>query len=203
MRPLSKCAPDWEEIYAAAERTPACCWRCPTPRRKEQLDMAKVDWPAADKRTHIGKRISRIDAPLKTTGAAKYSYDINRPGMLWAKVVTCPYAKADFEDIDTSAAEKLPGVKAVWKETETKSATYVGQIVAAVAAETEEIATEAARLVKVKYTPQEHQVVDSDPSLMAPNKAFPAANDKPSTKKVGDVAQAFADGDSVVTSGVY
>ncbi len=158
--------------------------------------MAKVDWPPAGKRALIGKRISRIDAPLKTTGAAKYSYDINRPGMLWAKVVTCPYAKADFEDIDTSAAEKLPGVKAVWKETETKSATYVGQIVAAVAAETEEIATEAVRLVKVKYTPQEHQVVDSDASLMAPN-------DKPSTKKVGDVEQAFADGDSVVTSGVY
>ncbi len=165
--------------------------------------MAKVDWPAADQRSLIGKRISRIDAPLKTTGAAKYSYDINRPGMLWAKVVTCPHAKADFEDIDTSAAEKLPGVKAVWKETETKSATYVGQIVAAVAAETEEIATEAARLVKVKYTPQEHQVVDSDPALMAPNKAFPAANDKPSTKKVGDVDQAFADGDNVVTTGVY
>jgi xanthine dehydrogenase YagR molybdenum-binding subunit len=165
--------------------------------------MAKVDWPAADKRSLIGKRISRIDAPLKTTGAAKYSYDINRPGMLWAKVVTCPYAKADFENIDTSAAEELPGVKAVWKETETKSATYVGQIVAAVAAETEEIATEAARLVKVKYTPQEHQVVDSDPALMAPNNAFPAANDKASTKKVGDVEQAFADGDSVVTTGVY
>ena len=70
--------------------------------------MAKTAWPAADQRALIGKRISRIDAPLKTTGAAKYSYDINRPGMLWAKVVTSPYAKADFEDIDTSAAEKLP-----------------------------------------------------------------------------------------------
>src|SRR5689334_7286848 len=127
--------------------------------------MANVAWPAADKRALLGKRISRIDAPLKTTGAAKYSYDINRPGMLWAKVITSPHAKADFEDIDTSAAEKLPGVKAVWKETETKSATYVGQIVAAVAAETEEIATEAARLVQVKYTPQEHQVVDTDAAL--------------------------------------
>src|SRR6185436_11586592 len=135
------------------------------PPRKEGRNMAKIDWPAADKRSLIGKRISRIDAPLKTTGAAKYSYDINRPGMLWAKVVTSPHAKADFEDIDTSAAEKLPGVKAVWKETETKTATYAGQIVAAVAAETEEIATEAARLVKVKYTPQEHQVIDTDPAL--------------------------------------
>jgi xanthine dehydrogenase YagR molybdenum-binding subunit len=156
--------------------------------------MPKVDWPAADKRVLIGKRISRIDAPLKTTGAAKYSYDINRPGMLWAKLVTSPYAKADFADIDTSAAEKLPGVRAVWKETETTKATYIGQIVAAVAAETEEIATEAARLVKVKYTPDEHQVVDTDPEL---------SKDRPTTRKVGNPEQAFADGDSVVTSGVY
>ena len=46
--------------------------------------MAKVDWPAEDKRALIGKRISRVDSPLKTTGTAKYSFDINRPGMLWA-----------------------------------------------------------------------------------------------------------------------
>ena len=37
--------------------------------------MANVDWPAQESRKYIGKRISRIDAPLKTTGAAKYSYD--------------------------------------------------------------------------------------------------------------------------------
>jgi xanthine dehydrogenase YagR molybdenum-binding subunit len=110
--------------------------------------MAKVEWPAADKRTLIGKRTSRIDAPLKTTGTAKYSYDINRPNMLWAKLVTSPYAKAEIVSIDTSAAAALPGVKAVWKEEETKNALYVGQIVAAVAAETEEIATEAMNLVK-------------------------------------------------------
>src|SRR5690349_17799239 len=126
MRPSNRCAPDWGGICAGAEPTPACCSPSVTRRRKERRNMAKVDWPAADKRVHMGKRISRIDAPLKTTGAAKYSYDINRPGMLWAKVVTSPHAKADFEDIDTSAAEALPGVKAVWKETETKSATYVG-----------------------------------------------------------------------------
>src|SRR5215216_5437251 len=175
MRASSRCGLGWEETCAGAERMPACCWPCPTPQRKEPLDMAKVDWPAAEKRSLMGKRISRIDAPLKTTGAAKYSYDINRPGMLWAKLVTSPHAKADIGDIDTSAAEKLPGVKAVWKETETKSATYIGQIIAAVAAETEEIATEAARLVKVQYTPQEHQVVDTDPEL---------SKDRPNTKEV-------------------
>jgi len=160
--------------------------------------MAKVDWPAADKRTHIGKRISRIDGAAKTTGAAKYSYDINHPQMLWAKLVTSPHAKAEIGDIDTSAAEALPGVKAVWKQTfkegDSKTAQYAGQIVAAVAAETEEIATEAARLVKVQYTEQEHQVVDSDPAL---------SKDRPNERAVGNVEQAFADGDSITMSGIY
>jgi xanthine dehydrogenase YagR molybdenum-binding subunit len=159
--------------------------------------MATVAWPPADKRALIGKRISRIDAPLKSTGAAKYTFDINRPKMLWAKLVTSPYANADIGDIDTSAAEALPGVKAVWKETETKTALYAGQIVAAVAAETEEIATEAVKLVKVKYTPQEHQVDDRDVAL---------AKDRPTTKQTGtpeSLAAAFADADSVTAGGTY
>ena len=62
--------------------------------------MAKVDWPDAEKRTLIGKRIDRIDGPSKATGVAKYSYDINRPGMLWAKVVTSPYAHAEVTSIE-------------------------------------------------------------------------------------------------------
>src|SRR4029079_16901370 len=127
--------------------------------------MAKVDWPPQDKRQYIGKRLSRIDAPLKTTGAAKYSYDINRPGMLYAKLVTSPHAKAEVASVDTKAAEALPGVKAVWVESESKNIMYAGQIVAAVAAETEEIATEAANLVKVNYNVQEHQVDDTNPAL--------------------------------------
>ena len=150
--------------------------------------MAKVDWPAADKRTLIGKRIDRIDGPLKATGAAKYSYDINRPGMLWARVVTSPYAHAEISGIDTSAAEALPGVKGVWRDTE-KEVRYAGEIVAAVAAVTEEIAQEAARLVKVQYKPLEHQVVDTDPAL---------SKDKESKKDAGNVDDAFAKADKVV-----
>ena len=155
--------------------------------------MAKVDWPSADKRTLIGKRISRIDSPLKTTGTAKYSFDINRPGMLWAKLVTSPYPKAEVTSIDTSAAAALPGVKGVWKSEEMKM-NYVGQIVAAIAAETEEIATEAASLVRVQYNKLEHQVVDSDPQF---------SKDKPTTKQTGNVETAFSDGDSVTMSGFY
>src|ERR1043166_10096271 len=101
------------------------------PRRKEECNMAKVDWPVPEKRALIGKRIDRIDGPMKATGAAKYSYDLNPPNMLWAKVVTSPHPHAEVANIDTSAAEALPGVKGVWRGTE-KEVRYVGEIVRAV-----------------------------------------------------------------------
>src|SRR5262245_27664020 len=126
--------------------------------------MVKVDWPSSDQRALIGKRIDRADGPAKTTGAAKYSYDINLPGMLWAKLVNSPPAKAQIAGVDLSSAAALPGVKGTWKD-ELAEVAYVGQIVAAVAAETEEIATEAAALVKVNYQPVEHQIRDTDPEL--------------------------------------
>ena len=69
--------------------------------------MAKPDWPPADKRSLIGKRISRLDGPAKATGAAKYSYDVNRPGLLYAKPVWSPYARAEVVSVDTSAASTL------------------------------------------------------------------------------------------------
>lgn len=160
--------------------------------------MAKVDWPAADQRLHLGKRISRIDGPDKCTGAAKYSYDITRPGLLYAKVVWSPHARAQLESIDTTAAAAVKGVKATWKDDELvgKEVQYAGQIVAAVAAETEEAATEAAHAVKVSYKPQPHQVRDDDPQF------FDAVNDKPNTRTQGNVEEAFAKAD-VTVSGDY
>src|SRR5881296_1542213 len=109
-------------------------------RRERRFLMVKADWPPADKRTLIGKRISRLDGPAKATGAAKYSYDINRPGLLYAKLVWSPYARATLVDVDVSAAAAMPGVKAAWRDDDLigKELQYAGQIVAAVAAETEE-----------------------------------------------------------------
>ena len=75
--------------------------------------MAEYKWPEADKRTFIGKRISRIDGAHKVSGRAKYSMDINRPGMLFGKIVRSPHAHANVKSIDTSAAEAMPGVKAI------------------------------------------------------------------------------------------
>src|SRR5512133_731340 len=81
-------------------------------RRKEGA-MPEYKWPDANDRDLIGKRISRLDGPVKTTGAAKYTYDINRPGMLFVRTLYCPHAHAKITKLDTSAAEKVPGVKAV------------------------------------------------------------------------------------------
>jgi xanthine dehydrogenase YagR molybdenum-binding subunit len=55
--------------------------------------MADYHWPPAGKRKLIGKRISRLDGPSKASGHAKYSHDVNRPGMLYGKMVLCPYAE--------------------------------------------------------------------------------------------------------------
>ncbi|HEX5133754.1 MAG TPA: xanthine dehydrogenase family protein molybdopterin-binding subunit, partial [Thermoanaerobaculia bacterium] len=75
--------------------------------------MAEYAWPPAEKRKLIGKRISRVDGPQKVTGRAKYTYDVRRPGMLFGKIVRCPHAHARVKTIDTTAAEKLAGVRAI------------------------------------------------------------------------------------------
>lgn len=68
-------------------------------------------WPK--KRRLLGTKVRRLDGPEKATGRAKYSYDINRPGMAHAVMLRCPHAHARIKGIDTSAARKVPGFKAL------------------------------------------------------------------------------------------
>jgi len=124
-------------------------------------DNSKYAWPAAEKRSFIGKRISRVDGPEKASGRAKYTYDLHAKGMLYGKVVRSPYAHAKVVSVDTSAAEALPGVKAVHviagPGTEIQ---WAGDDVVVVAAVDEPTATDALRLIKVKYEPLPHFVDD-------------------------------------------
>src|SRR5262245_55290536 len=66
-------------------------------------------WPK--KRRILGTKVKRIDGPDKATGRAKYSYDINRKGMLHGVVLRSPHAHAKIKSLDTSAARKTPGFK--------------------------------------------------------------------------------------------
>jgi CO/xanthine dehydrogenase Mo-binding subunit len=61
----------------------------------------------------IGERLPRVDAKEKVTGKAKYAADYSLPDMLWCKLLRSPYPHARILNIDTSRAERLPGVKAV------------------------------------------------------------------------------------------
>ena len=91
----------------------------------------------------IGQRIPRLDGMAKATGKAKYPSDMRPEGTLFGVMLYSSLPHATIKSIDTSAAEKMPGVKAVVvivKEGATLR--YQGDDIAAVAAETEEQARE-------------------------------------------------------------
>ena len=159
--------------------------------------MADYDWPKAENRKLIGKRISRIDGPDKVTGRAKYTYDVKRPGMLFGKIVRCPHAHAKIVSIDTSEAEKMSGVKAVYvvqpAGTEIK---WAGDEIVGVAAVDEPTAEDAARAVKVVYEKLPHLVLDHDLSN-AGDRAHPLAE-----ATQGDADKGFKESD-VVIEGSY
>src|SRR5436189_4147573 len=93
-----------------------------------------------------------MDGPQKAAGRAKYSSDFNRKDLLFGAYVSSPHAHARVTKVDTSEAEKAPGVKAVHVASpEGTEVQWEGFEIAAVAAATEEQAREAARLVKVEY----------------------------------------------------
>src|ERR1035437_1609691 len=108
------------------------------------------NWPPMETRKIIGKPFKRLDGPQKAAGRAKYTSDLKMKDMLYAVYLTCPHGHARITSIDTSAAEKMDGVKAVQVIAEAgKELQWHGQEVAAVAATTEEGAREAVRKIKV------------------------------------------------------
>jgi xanthine dehydrogenase YagR molybdenum-binding subunit len=120
-----------------------------------------TSWPK--KRRLIGTRVQRLDGPAKATGKAKYTYDINRPGLLHAVLLRCPHAHARIKGLDTSAAEKMPGVKAVHLISKVGGELYyAGDEVLGLAADTEEHARDAARAVKVEYEVLDFLVKEAD-----------------------------------------
>src|SRR5437667_638999 len=126
--------------------------------------MPEYTWPDAEHRTLIGKRTTRVDSPVKVSGQAKYTYDVHRPGLLYGKVLRCPYAHAKVVSIDTSAAEKMPGVKAV--EIVQKPGAnihWAGDDIVAVAAVDEPTAEDAIRAIRVEYQQLPHLVSDAEP----------------------------------------
>src|SRR6266699_1494616 len=126
--------------------------------------MPDYAWPDAQHRTLIGKRITRVDSPSKVSGQANYTYDVHRLGMLYGKVLRSPYAHAKVVSIDTSAAEKMPGVKAIHiVQGPGSTIHWAGDEIVAVAALDEPTAEDAIRAIKVKFQQLPHLVSDAEP----------------------------------------
>jgi xanthine dehydrogenase YagR molybdenum-binding subunit len=117
-------------------------------------DDASKPWDGADDLRLIGKHnVKRVDGKAKTTGGAKYTFDVRLPGMLIGRFLRSPHPAAVIRKIDTSRAEKYPGVKAVIKVQDSLPliVRFAGQEICAVAATSKHAADEALKLIDVEY----------------------------------------------------
>lgn len=125
----------------------------------------KIAWGPRKENALIGKSIERIDGFEKVSGRAKYTADINTPGTLFAKLLTCPHAHAKLKKLDVEAAKKIPGVRAVHIFDAGKDGAEIfwdGTLIAAVAADRPEIAEDGVKALIVEYEVLEHFVDEAD-----------------------------------------
>ena len=177
----------------------------------------------------IGKPVTRGEGPDKVSGKAVYPADIVLPGMLWGKVLRSPFPHARIVDIDTSRASCVPGVHAVLTGLDLPMrrvgrllrdipilardrVLFVGEKVAAVAAEDPGVAEEALLLIDVKYeelpavfdpleamsgpAPVLHEDMKSYEGLPQPVSAIPNVFSHNSWTK-GDIDRGFRESDQV------
>jgi xanthine dehydrogenase YagR molybdenum-binding subunit len=151
-------------------------------------------WPINKDLKYVGQSVERYDGQAKVSGRARYTSDVQLPGMLYAKFVSASVPHAKVVSVDTSDAEKFPGVRGVHviqhvlgnavlrdpalEPVKFPMVRYAGQPIAAVAAVSPAVAEEAAALIKVRY--------DANPFVVDPLKArsadapkvFPGAADE-------------------------
>ncbi len=155
-------------------------------------------WPENPK--YLGKRTLRVDGKEKVTGQAKYTYDQHPKGMLYGMILRSKWAAARVNAVDLSPALKIPGVKAAIVIDKTpRDIRFYGQEIAAVAAETPEIAEEAIRAILVDATPNpfvvtpEESLKEGAPSVFRNRQNVSTA--KTRTKK--NASQGLADAAAV------
>jgi len=169
--------------------------------------------------SYIGNNVRRLDAPSKVSGRLRYAGDMVMPGMLHMQVLRSPHAHAAIKSIDVSEAEALPGVACVVTADDVpgedgfgvfvhdqpimarEKVRYVGEAVAAVAADDLLTATRALSLIKVEY--------EELPAVFDPEEAMeagaPVVHDYAKDNVVkhipvrkGDVEKGFAEADLIV-----
>jgi xanthine dehydrogenase YagR molybdenum-binding subunit len=114
--------------------------------------MAEYSWPSREAATLIGKPVLRQDGLPKATGTAKYTYDVNLKNQLIVRALGCPHGHCRIRKIDVAAAEKTPGVVHIdLLKQEGAEIEWEGELILAVAAESEGAAAEGVKNVKIDY----------------------------------------------------
>ena len=169
------------------------------------------------KKSGIGVSMPRHDAARQVTGKSLYGADIDMPGMLWCKILRSGRPSAKILSIDTSEAEAFPGVAAVVTAKDVAcneyGVTHIDQpffadkitrqysdALAAVAADTEAIAAEAVKLIRVKY---EDLPLLTDPALAMKEDSYKIHGNNSNIavhKKIisGDVEKGFSESKYVI-----
>jgi len=232
------------EKPGTSTRTESFVWGIPQNglqhKEREVAQDEPPPLPANAELTYIGKPTERYDGPAKVMGKGKYTADVNLPGMLYARMVDATVPHGRIVSIDTTAAEKMPGVRAVHviehvygvaelrdpkQEAPSRYPVirYAGQPIAGVAAISQQIANDAAALVKVQYDTMPFVVDRSaarsdDAPMVFPGPADAAGSagggggpkgvpqkgnvHGPQQKKVGDTEKGFSEAD-VIVEGEY
>jgi CO/xanthine dehydrogenase Mo-binding subunit len=194
-------------------------------RMREAFDNKIADPHPLEEYRAIGKRgVLRSDGREKATGAAKYTLDVQLPGMLFARFLTSPYPHAKIQSMDTSAARKLPGVRCILRYDDPdleEGVAVSGHELNAVAAlpdvahfqgmecgafvvaDTEEIAENALKLIKVDWEQRPflldvEKAIEPGAPLTNPEE-FPDSNLwMVHEEKQGDIDVGFAEAEKTV-----
>ncbi len=168
-------------------------------RYSEQWVVVEEDvldqWPAGPQRV-VGRPATRVDGRRRARGEARYTADVQLPGMLHAAVLRSPFARAQAKGLDVARALAAPGVRAALGPDDLDGLTgepgYAGAAVVAVAADTFGQARAALELVDVEWQVLD-PVLDADEAV-----AQASLHGEPRRYERGDFARGLADADAVV-----
>ena len=170
-------------------------------------------WAADTPLKIVGKGYPRVDGPQRVSGSAKYTFDIQLPGMLYARTLRPPHPHARIKHLDVSKAAVLPGVRAIvsymntselaWNNASVfnEELQFAGDEVAAIAADNEDIAGDALNLIEVEYEVLPFNVDVEVPVLSNSPKLQQRSNfigGNPKIYERGDIRKGFQEADVIV-----
>ncbi len=156
-------------------------------------DSSPTTWGPREDMRLLNADVPRVDGPLKVSGRARYTHDIRLPGMLWGKILCCPYPVAK-PTLDFDRAQAVPGVRVVLPIEDGLRDGWtrrLGTPIAAVAADTPEAADDALAALNARYE-EGDWAVNYDQAV---------APDAPKVHEEGNIRHLQVDGDEAAAQG--